>query len=339
MPIRSLTAFVAFALVAANAAGATGEEPAGDQPGIRGVFCIVGGGTARSPAVFTAPHVAGASLLLKWKDIEPGKREYNWSRIDEPLKQLQRAGKKLMLSVSPGIGTPAWAYDAGAKRFHFRSQPRHRSLEPDETDIPVPWDPQFIELWSGFVHALGERYGNDPTVVLVKVAGANWLDPEMNLPHWDRQDVEEWTKAGYTPDHLVETWKRFIDLYASAFPHAVLSLNLALPMGRPSRSVVEEVAEYGVGKYGRRFALQYNSLSDKRSQLSDDQTEGFLYDLVRRSSSRATIGFQTKVANFRGSFADTVGLATNANAHYLELHGKECQDLGNQSLLERFAKH
>jgi hypothetical protein len=242
-----------------------------------------------------SPDLAGVSLRAHWDEMEAKEAAFSWL-FDAHIAAARQAGKKVMLRVSAGAQTPAWVYQAGAKNFSFRNATQFAPSVGRELQIPIPWDPIFLEKWTAFVAALGKKYGNDETVVLVHIAGPTKSSSEMHLPKTE-VDKKNWDKAGYTKDKLVGAWKTVINAYADAFPDKPLALNVAVPLH--DDGVVTEVLAYASRKLGRRLCVQHNALSDHTNQRFKPQR------WVGSCRDKATLGYQLLCpVTPRGKFND-----------------------------------
>ena len=94
----------------------------------------------------------GLAYRAAWRQIERTERGYDWSLVDLAANDAEANGVPFALSITAGINTLTWVYDAGVQRFEFQAQ--DRSLV-----MPVPWDAVYLGLWTNFMGAVGARYG------------------------------------------------------------------------------------------------------------------------------------------------------------------------------------
>lgn len=154
------------------------------------------------------PGITGSDIYwrdqLQWgTQIEPAKGHYDFSVIDDGLRQAQDRRSRFMFRIMaycPGCGdnlTPAYI-------------PRQPSGAPD-------WNSEvFLTAWGNLMAALGDRYGNDPRLGTIDIGGygywGEWLFyPESGTP--------------ITPANA----QRMIDAVVDAFPNKHTAINFVQP--------------------------------------------------------------------------------------------------------------
>jgi hypothetical protein len=124
-----------------------------------------------SQEVLGLGHVGGYRLRTGWEDIQPKLGAYKWDYIDSILASCRTHGKKLGLGVAAGVAAPnpeTWTV-GGAEKFTLA--PDDISIEKQEPDMSIPFDPKFQALWFPFVDAMGARYDSNPDVGYVVLSG------------------------------------------------------------------------------------------------------------------------------------------------------------------------
>ncbi len=139
----------------------------------------------------------------------------------------------------------------------------------DGTELPLPWDPSYKESWKTFLKALAARYGSDPVLVSIAVAGPTAGSVEMILPH-DANTPPQFTDrvpGGVQPDDIwrqllcfqypdrpqyhntdqafVDEWNAAIDTYGGVFQGVTLvaTTGNGLPnLGRNSLTIPSPLA-------------------------------------------------------------------------------------------------
>ena len=259
------------------------------------------------------PHLSGVCLHIGWKDIEKEPGKLDFSAIDEYVTTLRHIGMKYELGVKPGIGTPVFIYQQGAKSFDTHVKNPHRPNFGAAVAIPVPWDPKYQENFSRLIARLGQRYSSDPLCVSVVLTCANFMSKEMHLPK-----TPEWKAMGDYGAKLLGVYKKYTDEWAKAFPKQQVTLHLSQVLDLPL-SFFERIIEYGVSKYPERFTIQNCQLTGRR-----EDTGKLSYDLVQEYQDRAHHGFQS-VAGFShggermGSIEMAVLNVVHAKGEYWEL--------------------
>lgn len=126
-------------------------------------------GTAVDSLITGNPKVAGGFYAFYWRELEPTRGNYDWSRLDAAIAEWKAVGKGLALRIvwsSSGYWgneysktpTPQWVLDAGAKvAYHSASG----------TQVPLFWDPIYLEHAHAFLDAVGARYDGNPDVFFV----------------------------------------------------------------------------------------------------------------------------------------------------------------------------
>ncbi len=263
------------------------------------------------------PHLSGVCLHTGWKDIEKEPGKLDFSAIDKYVAVLRRIGMKYELGVKPGIATPLFVYQQGAKSFDTHVTNPRRPNFGAAVAIPVPWDAKYQESFSRLIARLGERYSSDPLCVSVVLTCANSMSKEMHLPKRP-EDRAKWKAMGDYGAKLLGVYKKYTDEWAKAFPKQQVTLHLSQVLDMPL-SFFERIIEYGVSKYPERFTIQNCQLTGRR-----EDTGKLSYDLVQEYQDRAHHGFQS-VAGFShggermGSIQMAVLNVVHANGEYWEL--------------------
>lgn len=290
--------------------------------------------------------VKGPSLSVEWRTVEPQEGHFQWGSLDEPMAKAAALGKEVTLRLLPGISTPEWVYQKGAKGFAFTDRnpfhgepfykPGHRYSSFGQTlRIPIPWDEVFLTSWERAVAAFGEHYKNATNIAMVHLAGPTRHSTEMILPR-ENEDKVQWQTLGYTPPKLVGAWQRSVDAFARSFPQTPLVLNLS-PVIFDDR-VLETVVRFGYERYGRRFLMQNNILLGKNTPMRRKD-----WQILQEYAAKTTIGFQREILrktvpeweklshaqrfdlrreNFAGMFARGIVLG----AQYFEVGAAEARD-------------
>jgi hypothetical protein len=282
---------------------------------ISGVYVL--GAEKHSPAELERflkdPAIDGFSLRAGWGDVEPREGAYDWSVFDRVIAAAANSGKKIMLRILPGVKTPAWVYEAGAKRFDCVDVNPYHATEGETISMPVPWDPVYLNKWKRLVAAFGAHYANERAVTIVAITGASG-GGEMHLG--DKDNASHWDSVGYSDQALIGAWKEAIDAFVAAFPHQHLSVAISKPVnfGNP-RTVIEQVVR-ACEQAG--CSIQGNWLAAKTRPRNP------LYREVTMFGASHPVGFQTLsaagIARFGGDLRTAVDLAVRAHACYLEIY-------------------
>src|SRR5262249_51224491 len=70
--------------------------------------------------IFTDRNITGVALCLSWASIEPGAGRFDWTSIDNEIKQAVANGKKISLAVYPNrFSAPSWLFQQGVQDLNF----------------------------------------------------------------------------------------------------------------------------------------------------------------------------------------------------------------------------
>lgn len=273
-----------------------------------------------SSQVRVNPSLSGVSLHIPWDRIEkqPGKPDF--SAIDKTVAVFRSIGMKYQLCLKPGVYTPSFVYAEGAQSFETRVTNPHRANVGEAVQLPIPWDPIYQGDFKRVIQQLGEHYASDPLCVSVVLTCANFMSAEMHLPK-TRQDLARWQALGDYEARLLETYKKFIEVWGTAFPQQELCLHISKVLDLPP-SFLERIVDAGLSKYPERFALQNCQLTGRK-----EDTGMMSYDLVQKYRDRAHHGFQSLAGlsrpNDRMGSAEMAALnMVHAGGQYWELwHG------------------
>jgi Beta-galactosidase len=271
-------------------------------------------------AIRANKSLSGVCLTASWKEVERESGHLDFSAIDKATGILRRLNMKYELALKPGVDTPAWIYEEGAKSLQTSVSNPHRPNYGEEVRIPIPWDPVYERHFSRVIEELGKRYGSDPLCVGVVLTCANFMSKEMHLPK-SPADRAKWQAAGDYGTKLLEVYKKYTDEWGRAFPKQALALHLAKVADLPP-SFNEQVIDYGLSKYPTRFTIQNCQLTGRREDVGT-----MSYDLIMKYRDRAHHGFQSLAALGRGgermgSVEMAVLNVVHAGGEYWELwHG------------------
>jgi hypothetical protein len=162
--------------------------------------------------------------IIAWEDVEPVPGQWDFSRADEIMDEVERRGLKLVARL--GIA-PAWAHPSvpGDRRQDY---------------IDAPPDPDYMAAWGGYCGALAGRY-----------AGRIAAYQIWNEPNLDR----EW--GGRPPDAAayVDLLRVCSQAIRAADPAAILISAGLSPTGnccdiaRPDDQYLQEMYDAGFQQY------------------------------------------------------------------------------------------
>jgi hypothetical protein len=258
---------IAPSVVSGRAGATTGSPPTEYE--VTGVWAIRQG-QQFSDSVYGL-DIAGYTIRLHWKDIEPQRGQYNWSLFDSVVAKAKAGGKLVRPWVMFGVGVPSWV---GAQTFTGSAD---SPCDSAGATIPVPWDPNLRREQLAFIRTFAERYRNDPTVAFFPIAGPSSRWAELCLPNNTTQ------LPGYSNQVILDVWKEIIDTWMSVRGNQRLSFSAsAAPSFYPQLGT--DIANYGISKLGRLFSPQWNFLDTKYANAARS--------LGTQWAPKTTIGWQ-----------------------------------------------
>ncbi|HPF40882.1 MAG TPA: beta-galactosidase [Phycisphaerae bacterium] len=275
-----------------------------------GIYCSCPPTTSFShsvvPSVAALPFVDGTLVRVLWADLEPAPGVFDWTILDAELQRAIDNDTQVSLGIVCGAtGEPDWLYQpagaapaAEAFEFFFRCNPE---IEPCVAErMPLPWDGRFLDEWTAFIAALGQRYNDHPQITLVHMTSATANGFEMQLPSTPT-DTQNWNAAGYTTALHVASWETIIDAFAAAFPDKPLDVDVHPVLA--SDSVAEMVVDDASATIGERFGV----FSAWWTQHNAHDVYPGMYDLLQASamSSYASVQFaRSETQHGASSFGD-----------------------------------
>ena len=143
--------------------------------------------------------ISGITFGAHWDKIQlasgTAASSFDWSYLDDVFTAASAAHKTVQLILTPGVDAPAWLMaqipscdalftkgsapaDCGSVTFTvFPEQQR-----ADTNVIPLPWNTVYQQAWAGFLTSVNARYGSNPALVAVAIAGPICASDEMILP-------------------------------------------------------------------------------------------------------------------------------------------------------------
>src|SRR5258708_1059305 len=67
--------------------------------------------------LWTNQNIDGMRVRTQWVYAQPAQSTYDWTGIDEALRLGTQYGKFVGVSVTAGVDTPQWVYNAGATKY------------------------------------------------------------------------------------------------------------------------------------------------------------------------------------------------------------------------------
>ena len=174
-------------------------------------------------ATFLAdPAISGIAFGAHWDQTQPAAgtdpSSYDWSYLDDVFAAVTAAQKTVHLIMTPGVDAPPWLFaqiPSCDPLFTTGSAPANcgwatfagfpEQQRADTNTIPLPWNPAYQAAWKTFLTSLNARYGSNPALVAVSIAGPIAASDEMILPTNTNTSAPQ--PSGLSPD---ATWAALI---------------------------------------------------------------------------------------------------------------------------------
>lgn len=151
------------------------------------------------------PAVSGLLLQIHWDLVETNSGGYDWCYVQDAFDQVSiwnsnnpDAQKNIQFIVTPGFNSPGWVLtNVMAADGSCDSMLTNMVASPDcgtvtfvgynenaDGDVlPLPWDPTYKFAWSNFLSALNQKFGDNPLLVSISIAGPTAGSEEMIMPN------------------------------------------------------------------------------------------------------------------------------------------------------------
>jgi hypothetical protein len=282
--------------------------------------------------VTSNPQILGITLKIQWQQLHPERDRLDWDGLERLISTAANAGLRVNLALIPGGASPAWIYEAGARKagpFNFNRR---------DVFVPVPWDQAYIDLFIADLKAVASRYAADPRIWQVEVIGHHY-NPGGEEMHAPRAD--EMKPFGWTEEVALTNWKYWIDRYAELFPAKQLSLIVSQMYKGAAPALPRQVAAYFVERCAGRAVLQTHQLQGREDALAESAQ--ICRDLARFApSSHEVVGSFKEQPERQGSAAMTIYNARRAGDRllYVQLWRRDCDSPQYaKGLLEAWGKY
>jgi len=178
------------------------------------------------------PFVRGFWVACKWAELEPEKGKFNWSILEDQIKQACKEGTSIGLIVDVGPDSPEWLYSNGVPKVfnsdHINSRGVSHLLKFPY--YPYYFDPNYIKYWFKQIRTTANWIGALPDslragIVFVQTAEGTTGDegPYKGVPLDAKYRFNEKDKKWV--DLKVEAWKIYKGIYGSMNPPIQLLIN------------------------------------------------------------------------------------------------------------------
>jgi hypothetical protein len=270
-------------------------------------------------------NLDGVRLRPIWSDLAPSKGVYDWTSVDAIFDIAAEHDRTIGLSVSAGLYTPQWVYDAGATKYQL--------LDGTGGSMPLPWDPTFQTYWLPFVQAMGARYEGNPTLGYIVISGLS-QNLETNLSSSTADDAALKALGGI--DAWVAAAKKIIGVYASAFPTTPFFITASRVFTDDfDNDALRQVIDWGVATYPGRFGLMNTTLN------ANSSTVYYPNEAIYTYKDTQPVGFQMLCSSIKdpvrlGGTLDEALLAGIAlGAQFVEVYQSDADAPANQAVLAK----
>ncbi len=250
----------------------------------------------------------GAQVAYLWRQLEPGKDEYDFSLIREDLAFLSTQKKKLWIQIQDVTFSdrrnPAPNYLINDPQYHGGADHQYQYKEGDEENATTQgwaarrWDPLVQKRFHKLLMALGKEFDG-------RIEGVNLAESSVTFGHTGRL-----YPAGYTPDIYREALITNMKVLKQAFPKSIaMQYANFMPGGRKDLEQVYAAARKAQVAVGGPDLLPYRPF-----QLANS------YILIRESVGIIPSGVAVQDGNYadanpktgkRADIAELINFATD----------------------------
>lgn len=233
------------------------------------------------------PQLAGVSVRVSWRALEPRRDGYDFSYLDELLSWAGNHDARVTLRVMAGTLAPAHSY------------------KTQTAGIPTPWEGYHQQRFRALMTALANRYWRATNLGLVHVPGF-WESAEFHVPAQIRND-----------SYMAESFIERLRAVAQAFAGPRIALN------HSPEPFSQKVINYARTNYPTRIAFQMNALKADTNTSWPGYTVIRDLGLAGEHIGWQFVGPSTNEDRFGGTFEQAVELGRAGNPKYWEVYGPD----------------
>jgi hypothetical protein len=321
----------------------------GTFSGSRGVFALQKEGQPIPSAVYADPNVDGIAIRARWSDVEPSEGNFDFSLLDGQIAAANSTSKSVSISLVAGIYSPSWVYAAGASSFSTIVDQKYTQAFCQPAQVPIPWDPVFLQKWTALIQAVGQHYANTPALGRMHITGINFHNEETSLPAQQggtvvglngqvcqtNNDVQEWMSVGYTAVLVKNAFSQIADAFSASFPKIKIApmvhgggfppLNDTGQVDSAGAQLQGQLISLGVGRYGQQFGVQNNSLSasfvdPQVAAVAATTTTGYQMLWFVTNDNTCRMNHFVAPCDPRTDLQGAINLAVQSGGTYLEIY-------------------
>ena len=270
-------------------------------------------------------NLDGMRLRPLWSDIQTTPGAYDWTSVDAILDVAGQHEKFIGLSVTAGVNSPQWVYDAGAIKYKLKDGSR--------LSTSIPWDTGFLDSWLPFIKAMGDRYDGNPNISYVVISGLGQYI-ESYLSRSAADDIALGALGGQAA--WIAGAQQIITAYADAFPTTPFFITAGRPFfSLDSMTSLQTVIDWAVATYPGRFGIMNATLN----AVSDT---GYYPNLaIYTYQGTQPVGFQmlcssiTDKVRLKGTLDQALGSGVALGAQFVEVYQNDADATANQPILAK----
>lgn len=238
------------------------------------------------------PAFEGAQVAYSWRQLEPGKDEYDFSLIREDLAFLTAHGKKLWIQVQDVTFSERWIpvpkYLTRDPQYHGGADRQYKYKDDDEEHATASgwtarrWDPAVQERFHKLLFALGKEFDG-------RIEGINFAESSVTFGESGR-----FHPKGYTPEIYRDALITNLKALKRAFPKSIALqyANFMPSEWRPSRDKGYLRAVYQAARESKVGVGGPDLLPYKPGQM------GSSYSLIKEVAGTVPVGVAVQDGNY-----------------------------------------
>lgn len=170
----------------------------------------------REPEVLNLPYISpGEQLIFNWNELNPEEGKYDFSKLDEKLKEIFNKGYKTSLQVN-GLFKPLWLYE----KVPYHPQILAPQMARSEKGTLMYWHPAYIKAHTDFIEAWAVHLKNSEykSAILGIRQNFNAMGTEYTMVPEEYRSIDQW----YTPPG-VEKGIEYTEALRIKYMKAILS--------------------------------------------------------------------------------------------------------------------
>jgi hypothetical protein len=247
---------------------------------------------ATTKSFLETPAFEGAQVAYSWRQLEPGKDEYDFSLIRKDLELLTRHGKKLWVQVQDVSFSERWnpvpKYLLNDPRYNGGANHQYSYKNDDEQNAKVDgwaarrWDPAVQERFHKLLFELAKEFDG-------RIAGINFAESSVTFGSSGRLYPEGFTPPIYR-DALITNMKALRRAFTKSI--VVQYANFMPGEWRPTEDKGYLRAVYAAARDSKVGVGGPDLLPGKPGQM------GSSYSLIKELNGTVPVGIAVQDGNY-----------------------------------------